>query len=261
MTDTIEYKGYNIDIHQDDDASNPREEFDQVTSIVAFHRNYNFDKHDYRTEDYNTPEEMKADIVKNENAVLIKDLFMYEHSGIMLKTSAFDCQWDSGQLGVIYISADKAKEMISIRDISNISDEEMESLDKVLEGEVELFNQYLSGQVYGYTVRNDDEVLDDSCWGYYGDPEESGLLEAAKDAIDWHIKSITTTPENLSARQSCLESVHGSIMLAKKNSEQAQLTDTPGVFNEKIDVLKEVLEGALEGLKEVHKAQKVKETG
>ena len=56
-----------------------------------------------------------------------------------------------------------------------------------LEGEVEVYDQYLTGDVYGYVVTKttvykhcketkEEEV--DSCWGFYGrDVKENGMLE------------------------------------------------------------------------------------
>jgi hypothetical protein len=73
---------------------------------------------------------------------------------------------------------------VSLRDVTR----------RLLKGEAETYGHYLSGEVYGYIVNslNDEgESLDDhidSCWGYYGDDHEaSGLLEAARSAVDCHI--------------------------------------------------------------------------
>lgn len=41
---------------------------------------------------------------------IILPLFLYDHSGITMNTSGFNCPWDSGQVGIIYISKKKAKE-------------------------------------------------------------------------------------------------------------------------------------------------------
>ena len=68
--------------------------------------------------------------------------------------------------------------------------------DKYLEGEVETYDQYLRGDVYGYTLTKktihqekcphcgevireyEDEEEVDSCWGFYGDClEENGILD------------------------------------------------------------------------------------
>jgi hypothetical protein len=55
--------------------------------------------------------------------------------------------------------------------------------------EVKTYDQYLTGEVYGYSIEPTDKnksiECDDSCWGFYGyDHEKSGLMEYAKNAID-----------------------------------------------------------------------------
>lgn len=58
-----------------------------------------------------------------------------------------------------------------------------------LQGAISLFRAYAYGEVYGYeTTRPCSECCSprylDSCWGYYGDPEHSGLLDDARSNID-----------------------------------------------------------------------------
>ena len=58
-----------------------------------------------------------------------------------------------------------------------------------LHSEVKQWNDWVSGQVYGYVVRDSKGNSIDSCWGFYGsDHEESGLEEAYKGFIDWKVK-------------------------------------------------------------------------
>ena len=40
----------------------------------------------------------------------IRPIFMYDHSGIVLNTSAFSCPWDSGWLGWTYITPENLDE-------------------------------------------------------------------------------------------------------------------------------------------------------
>lgn len=53
-----------------------------------------------------------------------------------------------------------------------------------LESAVKLWGYWAWGTVYGYRIRS----TEDSCWGYYGYPEDSGLLDDAKASIDYHIE-------------------------------------------------------------------------
>ncbi len=46
------------------------------------------------------------------------------------------------------------------------------------------WNDYLSGNVYGYTVTDaDGEDTDMSCWGFYGDPDKY-MVPEVKAEID-----------------------------------------------------------------------------
>jgi len=66
-----------------------------------------------------------------------------------------------------------------------------EAARRCMEAELEEYSNYLCGKCYGWTVERDDLDIDESCWGYYGDDHEaSGLLDAARGAIDWHVNNI-----------------------------------------------------------------------
>lgn len=102
-------------------------------------------------------------------------IYVYEHSGVALSTKPFTCYWDSGQVGLNYVSRAKAEEELgSIRyPLSypkgiHIKDVEEHAL-FILEAEVKLVHQYINGEVYGYTVYDDNDQYVDSCWGFYSD--------------------------------------------------------------------------------------------
>ena len=61
---------------------------------------------------------------------------------------------------------------------------------KMLEGQVETYNQYIMGEVYGFVVTapEDDGWVGDSCWGYYGDSDY--CISEAKEAIDSRIDEL-----------------------------------------------------------------------
>ena len=69
----------------------------------------------------------------------------------------------------------------------------IEQIETYLQGEVEVYDEYLQKQVYGFQVEkdgeiNEDDVLD-SCWGFYGyDHRKSGLLDEAESTIDYLIR-------------------------------------------------------------------------
>jgi hypothetical protein len=136
-------KKYELKIEQDTDPMNPRTEWDNLGTMVCFHNRYDLgDNTDYRSKDYNGWDELKQGIIENEGEVVILPLYLYDHSGITISTSSFDCRWDSGQIGFIFMSKHKIKK------------EEIDETKVIeyLKGEVETYDKYLTGENYRYTI-------------------------------------------------------------------------------------------------------------
>jgi len=175
--ETIKYRGREINIFQDEDPMNPREEFDNIGQIVHWHRRYDFGE---RIDD---PEEWLAE---NENDCIILPLYLYDHSGITINCTGFSCGWDSGQVGFIYMTKEDAIEGWGEKICSK---KVREKAILCLKSEVKTYDQYLRGEVYGYDTGND------SCCGYYGgeyDKEDGSwdyMISEAKGAIDWDINN------------------------------------------------------------------------
>lgn len=218
---TINYRGFTIEVHQDSDAQNPRTDCDWQGTMVCWHRRYNLgdeqpscdpqefmerlacevdpsveDKLDYwRNEGWSMHGNEKSDAMIKKHIlealdkhVVMLPLYLYDHSGITMSTGSFSCQWDSGQVGNIYMTREKIRKEQGWKVLTK---SRREKIAKYLEGEVETYDQYLTGEVFGFTVVDPDDEDDpiDSCWGYYGDDHRaSGLLETAENAIDCHIE-------------------------------------------------------------------------
>lgn len=87
----------------DEDAPNPRKEFDCFGKMVCFHRRYDLgDKHDLKAEDFNGWDELEAYLKEDLKAAVVLPLYLYDHSGITINTTGFSCPWDSGQVGFTY---------------------------------------------------------------------------------------------------------------------------------------------------------------
>ena len=175
---TEQYKGFTLNVVKDEDAQNPRTEWDNMGKMVCFHRHYALgDKHKLSID------EVKA-IAADEANYIALPLFLYDHSGITMNTTGFACPWDSGQVGIIYVSK---KDVYKEYGVTRITKTIKEKVLTVLRGEVETYDQYLRGEVYGYQIQNKQGETLDSCYGYYGDYEENALKEA-RDLADWHEK-------------------------------------------------------------------------
>lgn len=155
----MEYKGHTIEIHQDIDAESPRE-WDNLGIMYCEHGRYTLGDKD------------AAKPTKEDGEIVSLPLYLYDHGGLTMNTGGFSCPWDSGQVGIIW--AKKGAEGL-----------ENDRILDVMRQEVKTYDDYLTGNVYGYNI----PALDDSCWGYYGyDHEKSGLLEAARGEIDYHVR-------------------------------------------------------------------------
>ncbi len=172
-------KKFELEIEQDSSPDSPRT-WDNLGTMVCFHKRYDLgDKTDYRSEDYDSWDELRQGIIDNEGEVFMLPLYLYDHSGITISTRPFNCNWDSGQVGYIFVSKNKVKKE---------GIDETKVLD-YLKGEVETYDQYLTGDVWGYRVYevetcslgHEHKVLVDSCWGFFGEEyaekEGRSLLE------------------------------------------------------------------------------------
>jgi hypothetical protein len=178
MRNTYNLKdGRIIEVIQDNDAQNPREEWDNFGTMICFHRRYTLgDKHKY-----DSPDEAMA-AVKKQGIGLLLPMYMYDHSGITIRTTPFSCPWDSGQIGFIYITKAKLREEYSVK---RVTKKIIEKARLNLLAEVTTYNQFLTGETFGFKTYANEEAKDageeqDSCWGFYGsDILENGILEQA----------------------------------------------------------------------------------
>lgn len=163
--------GYNVKyIAVDASPESPRD-CDNFGTMVCFHNRYSLgdDEHGYRHRDFNSWDELKSTIEKNEDVGVILPIYLYDHSGLTVRTFPFEDKWDSGQVGFIFASKDKIRKEFSVTDIT---DEMLGKVKTILEGEVEIYNEYLAGNVYRLvreTFDKDKNRIDYGIvGGYYG---------------------------------------------------------------------------------------------
>lgn len=168
-----EYKGYTIEIHYDEWGESPRE-WDNLGTMATFSSRYDIgDAHNFTNAG-----ELINYINDNEDNLYYLPVYIYDHGGIALSTSPFGDRWDSGQIGFIYMTKEKAKE-------EGIT--EYEALDR-LDREVKTMDDFVRGNVYGYKVFNDEGEELDSCWGYIGRIED--CEEAAESVVDYYDRTL-----------------------------------------------------------------------
>lgn len=207
---------YTIKVEQDDcDGEGPRE-WDNLGTMVCWSRynlgdvdgNSEFNSQDhfwhsisgmYEEEetDYLTEEQLDRmrDAAFKKNIIL--PLYLYDHSGITIRTTGFSCPWDSGQVGWIYISLEDVRKEYSCHRVSAKLRKRVEGY---LNGEVETYDHFITNNVYWFEVEREDEDGDvvhiDSCGGFYGDynDDEGNMVSVIKDTIKYDIEH---TPQQL----------------------------------------------------------------
>lgn len=181
------YKGFNINIERDSDAESPRE-WSNIGTMYTMHRRYQPEEDFYKHFEWNEVFDENRNLLPAfEKRYIALKFYLYDHSGQTVSTSPFSCPWDSGLFGIIAVSVDSVKKEYGWKKITK---ERREQIEGYLRGEVETYDQYLTGEVYGYTiseVENEENKLDDSCWGFFGDDGIEQIIEEAKSYIDLHI--------------------------------------------------------------------------
>lgn len=189
-TREIEGKKITLRVEYDGDCiPHPRKDFDNLGTMVCFHRQYNLgDEHDYSNLS-ELFENLTSDYINNENTstkeikkiidehFLILPIYGYEHTNLQIQTTPFNCTWDSGFLGYIYVDKKQIEdEGITIDDAK-----------KILQAEVEVYNSFINDECYGFILSEvsvceccNHEVTKeiDSCWGFLG---SEGLEELRQE--------------------------------------------------------------------------------
>lgn len=149
---------YELSIFRDEDAESPRE-WDNLGKMVCWHRRYALgDKHDFDSpQDFYESAEYK-------DIFVILPIYLYDHSGITISNDDFGDRWDSGQVGYIYATKDSIRKIFG-KEPSQIDHKE---IIEQLKGETTTYDQYLQGDVYGFTIENNSGEVVDSCTGFYG---------------------------------------------------------------------------------------------
>lgn len=204
-------RGYTIEIFRDDDPANPRKDFDNAAHLVCWHRRYDLgDKHSYddpveffeslageidpdKVNRWRDNEKMTREEFQNKCAALVAketvmlDLYLYDHSGITISVSLrypFTDPWDAGQVGFAYMTRADV-----VREFGKWNKATKDKARRLILGEVETYDDYLTGNVYGYVVTDADGEDIDSCWGFFGDyddPKNWGALQEARAQADYH---------------------------------------------------------------------------
>ena len=164
-------EGQTLKIYIDPDPVNPRTEFDNFGHMVCFHRRYDLGDPDHgiSSKDFDSWDELEEYLIQEKGAVLILPLYLYDHSGITIRTYSFNDHWDSGMVGFIYATNDDILKNWMVKEVTqDLKDQAL----RLMQGEVKEYDDYLTGNVYGYELEDENGEFVDSCWGFFGDNAE-----------------------------------------------------------------------------------------
>lgn len=99
----------------------------------------------------------------------VRALFLYDHSIQSISMRSFvgraqHAEWDSGQVGYVYVTHEDIK-----KEYGDVSTANIEKAERLLESEVETYDHYIRGECYGFQLCNKKGEEIDSCWGFIGD--------------------------------------------------------------------------------------------
>ena len=175
---------YKLIVEQDEDLGSPRE-WDNVATLVCWHRRYNLgDKHNF-----DEPQDFWDWVEENggkENFCIVP-LNLYDHSGLTISTSSgypYNDRWDAGCVGFAYISKETMMKEIGCEYVLDDNGERIKEEHKhegmqstysyktkpltdetwrarakeIIDCEVETYDQYLRGDVYWFKFEREVTV-------------------------------------------------------------------------------------------------------
>lgn len=162
----------NLDAEDDDEYYKEIHTFTPWKGTPEVHE-YTIEKdklYDYVLEQLSREEMMK--FLSEEPDFFIMPCYIYEHGGLSISTGSYGDPWDSGCAGYIYTTRERCKEF----------GVDFNNAEEILDGEVEVYDQYLKGEIYW--IRADEYDFDledwsefDSCGGYFSNKWGSELAK------------------------------------------------------------------------------------
>lgn len=179
---TATINGYEVRIHHDPHTMNPRRDCDHDSTLILFSSNA-------RSNGYWLSDEKAAHEARKWSLVdYIESLSRLHanHAVIGLKYYDHGCNGVAIHSDGVYdvkFAPHHRDAVDGLMHIPIANEDELEAKIKRMEAELMVYNAYLSGDVWGYEVLRDGEHVD-SCWGFYGDHEDSGLFDAIQFVVE-----------------------------------------------------------------------------
>jgi len=176
MQETHPESGFSFRIVLDDTGcvESPLDDNESVAFFV-FHRRFE-NPSEALARDLDELAEWEAE---NENEWESFPLYLYQHGGTCYRPSRegnpFSCPWDSGRIGSIAL---KRADFRADADLF-----------KIAEAICEDYTSWGNGEIYGFEILDFSGDVLDSCWGFVGHPNDSGIIVEARNALQSAVES------------------------------------------------------------------------
>jgi hypothetical protein len=179
--------GRTLGIDYCDYADSPRE-WSNLTKCIFFgnYKGYG-DNHSFN---FNTEFDNRQDFInegsdiikKHFDAVLVKPVHVYKHSGTNISTNdgyPYNDRWDSGTIGFVIITKQDLREEYNWKLITQKRlDSVIDNINNVMDSEIDTLSDYIGGNVYEFSIQDENGDTEESCGGFYGDDlKTNGILD------------------------------------------------------------------------------------
>lgn len=179
----ITEEGIMLTVEEDLQPLHPRNDYENLGVMLCWHKRYSLgDKNQYlMPSDFETDKEMQ------ESIFVRLSVYMFDHSGFNLSTSlepfkaADPARWDWGQLGAIYATKEAA-----LKEFGDLSEQAQEKAAELLRGEIEHYNNYLSGECYCFKIEDASGNILDGCGSFFGNSMLDILKQMKSCAVSEH---------------------------------------------------------------------------
>lgn len=244
---------YVLTVQPDDFFPNPRREDENFGTMICFHRRYDLgDEHEYKDSDElikdlyinaagggERGEKKYEDLMEKfdvwpmtsqqiqsmnqalmsqiEKSFVVLPVYLLDHSGLTMSTTDFNDRWDSGQVGIIFVSFEKICEEM---EVSRVTPSIKNKAEQMLREEVELYDAYLRGECYCYELYKDGE-LEHSCGGFTGafDKAVKDIADYLPDECKSMVDDLTETNDSPSMIQTLLQHARIQVDQAAKDHQ------------------------------------------